>query len=247
MDPLSLDFVLISSVIIFFAYFIKGITGFGSGPIRNSLWLFFIDIKFAAPAGVLFAILSNTWILRGSHSCINRRLLIWVGAGSVLGVVIGTFLLVSSPSAFLSVLFGVFLLLYGIFDVFKPIKRHSSSRIADFLIGALSGAVGGLFGAGSAVIIAFWLDRAGLKKDEFRGTLVLIYLVGNIASIAVYAAAGLYTLELLEFTVLMLPVFFIALSLGNKIYPRISEKNFKKIVGILLAAIGALLIVKFLL
>jgi uncharacterized protein len=245
MDPLSLDFVLISSVIIFFAYFVKGITGFGAGPIRNSLWLFFTDIKFAAPAGIIFAILGNSRLLWGCHSCINKRLLIWLGGGSLIGNIVGSYFLITSPSGALSIFFGVFLLFYGALSFIKPLKKHNSRNITNFVVGIISGTVGGIFGAGSAVIIALWIDRHGLQKEAFRGTLVLIYLLGNIIRVSIYALAGLYNTAMLEFVVLMLPAFVLGISLGNWICPKTGEKAFKKILSAVFASIGLLLIVMY--
>ena len=232
-----------SSLIIFFAFLVRSLTGFGSALISVPLLALLFDLKFVVPLEsvleVGFTVLLAPRVYRQMH---KATLLPMIG-GAVLGTLAGTYFLQAFGDVILKKALGLFTLLFGIY-FFRSGQgekvRHLSPNWG-FLAGAGGGALGGLFGARGPPFVAY-LTYKLKEKDVLRASLIGLFAVDYSWRTAVFAFSGLLTVELLIFVLYLTPVLILGTLLGHKMHWRIPEGHFRKMVAGVLVVSGVLLL-----
>jgi len=89
-----------------------------------------------------------------------------------------------------------------------------------------------------------FLSNQGVEKNEFRASLSGYFLLLNIITIPVYYYNGLFTKEVINFTLNWLPALFAGVISGAFIASKIQSERFNRLVLILLLLTGFLSIIK---
>lgn len=168
--------------------------------------------------------------------------------GGVVGVPLGLWLLQVLPVTALMIVFGIFLVAYSAYSIYKPdylcIKTSNDWRIS-----ALVGAVGGLIGGftafpGAAVVI--WTGLARMSKTDTRA-IVQPYILGmqifSLVTLAIFKPAS-FSGEFWTLTLLAMPVVLTCTMLGLRLYRMLSDFNFRRIAFVLLGSSGMGILIK---
>ena len=230
--------------IVLSAYFIRGITGFGSGLISVPLLALSQPLQFAIP--LVLALDFTASIALGG---INRKLVDWseikilLPAG-VIGACIGAFALLNLPTTPILVTLGAFTMFFGFRNIFGLQSKEKISRIWAVPGGLAGGFAGGLFGAGSPPYIMY-LTRRLLDKSVMRATFSCLIAIDGGFRLGLFLFAGLLGDPLLQFTYLiaLIPM-ALGLFSGNKVHLDMTSEGMLKVVGALLVVSGALLFFK---
>ena len=233
--------IIFSVVIIFIAYTIKGLSGFGSGLVAMPLLALIFPITFIVPAMGLLSYIGTV-----IQSISLRKHAVWrdilpLLPFSLLGIVTAIWLLVSVNEKMLTMALGIFIFSYAVYSLF--LVEPSGSRRWAIFAGSLGGFVGALFGTGGPFYV-FYLKMRGLDKGAFRATIATIFLIDGGVRMIGYASAGLYTSKVLTLIVILLPVLLIAMYVGNHLHVKIEQKHFNKMISIMLMVSGIVLFIK---
>ncbi|MBE9568125.1 MAG: sulfite exporter TauE/SafE family protein [Proteobacteria bacterium] len=234
--------IIFSIIIIFVAYTVKGLSGFGSGLIAIPLLAFIFPLTFIVP--VLGLLSYSGTIMQSFHL---RKQVVWsdlwpVIPFSMLGVVIAVWLLVNVDANYLVLALGVFVLSYSIYSLL-PLPVHAGGRRWAIAAGFGGGMVGALFGTGGPFYVVYLKIRQ-LDKNQFRATIAMIFLIDGGARMASYAAHGLYTAQVLWLVLMMFPVLFAGMYVGHHLHIKMEQQRFNQVISILLIVSGIVLIVK---
>lgn len=243
-DILQLTFLQLTAcvVIIFFAYTIKGLSGFGSGLIAIPLLAFFLPLTIIVP---LLGLLSYSGtIMQSIHlqKSVAWRDMLPLLPFSILGIGVAIWLLVNINELILVRSLGVFVLAYSIYSLL-PLAVYSGSRKWAILAGSFGGVVGALFGTGGPFYVLY-LKLRGLDKAQFRATIAMIFLVDGGVRISGYAWSGLYTVQVLWMVLVLFPVLFAGMYVGNHLHVKIDQQRFNQIISVLLMVSGTMLLYK---
>ena len=240
----SPDFAYAAAVLAL-AYFVRGISGFGSGLIAVPL----LALRFPLPEVVPFMLLADfgAAALVGGISLHAvawseiRRLL----PATVAGVVLGTQLLVSLPPALLLTLLGAFVLAFALRSLllkqhgFRPASRHWAWPAA-----LTGGAVSGLFGTGGPPYVIYLSHRIN-EKGSLRATLSALFFLEGLLRIVTFLIAGLLVgVEVWRHALFAAPVIVAALYLGSHVHARLSDRQMLQGVSLLLLGSAVSLLVK---
>lgn len=159
-----------SAAVLFVAYIVRGIAGFGSGLISVPLLALFFPLQLVVPIIVLL-----DYVGSASQGLRNRKLIAWreqlpLIPFTLIGVAIGLSLLEKLNSATLAQALGVFIMVYAVYQLL-PLPVLRGSRLFAVPGGALGGLIGTVFGAGGAVLHHLSRPaRAGQERvtDDFR-------------------------------------------------------------------------------
>jgi uncharacterized protein len=213
----------------------RGFSGFGAAlifmPLASSVapprlvaaLLLIIDFVGAAP------LVPNAW--RGA----DRKATAIMVAGSAVGIPAGTYLLTRLDpvttrwiiSAFVAAL--LLLLLSG------WRYRGKDHAVLSVGIGGISGFCSGLAQTGGPPIVAYWLGRPIASKTA-RANILLFFGLSDIFAAVSYAASGLITPQAIGFSLIVGPVYAVAIWLGARLFARASERLFRAICYALIAA-----------
>jgi uncharacterized membrane protein YfcA len=182
----------------------------------------------------------SLWKLR--HALSWRKVAPFIISGAI-GVPIGAMLLAHINPAYLRTGVGLLLLLYSIYYLARPaLKPVQGGLAADIGIGFFNGLLGGLTGL-VGIIVVIWAQLRGWPKDVQR-TVFQPVIIATSAMTAVWlGASGAFTADTVKLFLLGLPMLLAGTWVGMKLYGRLDEAGFRKVVLILLLLSGIFLVV----
>ena len=233
--------IILSSIIIFFAYVILGLAGFGSGLISVPLMLLFLDIKLVVPTILILDIISPILVLIKYKKFIKKTHLIPLVIGALFGVMLGTYFLVTHESMLLKKIFGITVILFALNMLFPKIKLQAVNRWFGVIAGFISGVLGAMFKTSGPPAVIY-LNHQIKKKLYFRSTILAYFLISNLWTLLLFVYSDLITAPVLHLSLILIPVMIIGLIIGSKIHIDVSETLFKKMISIILIVSGILLL-----
>ena len=238
------DTYLAAFFILLFAYFLRGITGFGSGLIAIPLLAHFLPLTFVVPMVLVLDFVAS--IVLSSHT---RMLVRWdeirtLLPSSIIGILAGSVMLVSLPREPLLVSLGLFVIFFGLRYVFNVHSENPISRWWSIPTGLSGGLIGALFGTGGPPYVVYLAHRLH-DKTQLRGTLSGLFLIDGAFRLIIFLILGLLLQpEMLSSLLIGLPVIAIGLYLGNKVHLGITHRQQLAIIGSLLLLSGSSLLWK---
>lgn len=219
--------------------FVSGLAGFGTGITALPLWLFAVPPVLAGPLVVVCSVIAQVQTLAGIWREIDIRRALPFIAGGLLGVPVGTLLLPHVSVTTFKVGVAILLIVYCGFLLLRDIQFHVQwgGRVADGVVGLCAGVLGGLAGL-SGPLPTIWAGLRGWDKDAKRGVFVAFNLSTLGFAFVAQALAGLMTLELWRLVLVALPGTLIGALLGQRLYRRLDNLGFDKVVLILLFIAG---------
>ena len=232
-------------LIAFFSEVVGTIAGFGSS-------VFFVPL-----AGLLFGfheVLALTSILHvfsnaakltlfGRH--VKWRLLALLGIPSIAFVILGAFLSAKLEFKFTELILGLFLMAFSVLLFLKPTVQLSPNKLNAISCGGIAGFLAGLIGTGGA-IRGLALAAFDLEKNVFVATSAAIDSGVDFSRMIVYLRNGYLVREFYWFVPGLLFVAFIGSYVGKVFLNKIEQKNFRKIVLLLIFLIGLTTLGRFL-
>lgn len=239
-----MEALIASAIIILFAYFARGITGFGSGLIAVPLLAHLHALTFVVPL-ILITDVTASVVLGGG----TRRAIHWgeIGRllpGSLIGIVVGATLLVNLPRAPLLAALGAIVLAFGIRNALNIHGRRTIPRWWAGPAGFAGGTIGALFGTGGPPY-AIYLTHRLRDKGALRATFSGLFLIDGGIRVVAFAVAGLLLQPDLPWALLAtLPLMGLGLYLGHRVHLGISPTQMQRLIGLLLVASGTSLLWK---
>jgi uncharacterized protein len=242
--PSLFEFLTTCGILII-AQMVYVLFGFGSGLIAvGSLALLFPQIQDVVVLLLLVNLPAEVLVVMKSRREIRWRPIAMLGVGVGLGIPVGAWFLTVADPLFILKILGGFLILVGLVFLRLPNGRriHPRAWVAA-PTGLLSGLLTGLFGTGGPPLI-IWFHLSAENKSAFRANLMTIFLLMTFVRVPTYAAAGLINAPRLWSTLAVLPAVFLGAWIGNRLHIRISEARFRFLVSVLLAGLGAMLLIR---
>src|SRR5215510_4687517 len=223
---------------------VAGLSGFAFGLIAASLWLYILSPLQTATLIIAFGLIVqgySVWKLR--HALDWNRLWPFV-VGAAFGVPIGVSVLTWANPAHVRAGVGIFLILYSLYALFRPAMKPvtAGGRVADGGVGFLNGILAGITGL-AGILVTIWCGLRGWPKDQQRGVFQPVAVAIFAMSVAWLGTKVAISAETIRLFLLGLPVLLAGTWLGLKLYGKVNETTFRKIVLSLLLLSGAALIV----
>jgi len=223
--------------------FASGLAGFAMGFVVSGVWLHILTPVQTTTLIAGYGLLTQgygVWKLR--HSLTWKSIAPFV-IGGFIGVPLGTMLLTYVNPAYLRGGGGVLLIVYGIYGLVQPkFKPVPSNMPVDAGIGFVNGIVAGLTGL-PGFIILIWCQMRGWPKDVQRGVFQPVLLAAIIANVISLGAAGAITADVLHLYALGLPAMIAGLWTGFKLYGKLDDAAFRKLILVLLVLAGLGLVI----
>ncbi|TMI01755.1 MAG: sulfite exporter TauE/SafE family protein [Betaproteobacteria bacterium] len=227
--------MLLVLCILMSAYFIRGITGFGSALIAVPMLALSQPLQFAVPL-VLALDFTASLILGGT----NAKKANW----AEVKILLPFGMLVKLPTTPVLLTLGAFTMFFGFRNIYglQPVGRLS--RAWAIPAGLAGGSAGALFGAGSPPYIMY-LTRRLLDKGAVRATFSWLIAIDGGFRLGLFLLAGLLFDPKLQIAyALGLVPMAIGLYSGNKVHLDMTSGGMLRVVGALLVLSGAMLFLK---
>lgn len=242
MTGLSLTLFLLAT---FLGGLTSGVAGFAMGLVVSGICLHLLT-----PLQTATLIAGYGFVTQGYALWKFRHAVSWKGAapfiaGGAIGVPIGTALLTYIDPNVLRVAIGAMLVAYSIWGLSRPTVHAAHENMSiDAGVGALNGLLGGLTGL-SGIIIVIWCQLRSWPKDVQRGIFQPVLMATIAMTTVSLTIAGAVTPEIVKLYLLGLPCMMTGTWAGLKLYGRLDDETFRKVVLALLLVSGVSLVVPF--
>jgi uncharacterized membrane protein YfcA len=236
--------ILILFVVAAFAGgFVSGFSGFAMGLVVSGVWLHIITPIQTAALIAGYGLLTQGYGILKLRQALNWRAIWPLSLGTTIGIPIGVILLTDTNLVYLRLGVGVLLMLYAIYSLARPaFKPMTIGAAPDIGIGFVNGLVGGLTGLGG-VVSTISCQWRGWTRDAQRAVFQPVLFAAFVVISLSMAATGAFTTETLTLYGLGLPFLLAGLWSGFKLYGKIDDEMFRKVVLILILLAGLSLIV----
>jgi uncharacterized membrane protein YfcA len=222
---------------------IASVAGFGIGSLLTPTLAIQAGTKVAVAAAAIphfIGTLQRYWLLR-QH--VDRRVLLGFGLASAGGGLAGALAHVWLSSRVLSIVFGVLLIVAAIAEFTGWMEKVHWGRRAAWVAGALSGAFGGLVGNQGSIRSAAMLGF-DVPKESFVATATAIGLFVDGARLPVYLIAQWRDIaDVWPLLVVSTVGVVIGTAVGARVLKRIPQTIFRRLIAVLLLALGIYMIV----
>lgn len=238
------EIYLAAFFILLIAYFIRGITGFGSGLIAIPLLAHFLPLTFVVPLLLVLDFVASVVLSRHTHLQVRWDEIRLLVPTSIVGILTGAVLLVNLPREPLLVGLALFVIFFGLRYLFNVHSEKPISRWWSLPTGLSGGLIGAMFGTGGPPFVVYLSHRLH-DKTQLRGTLSGLFMLDGALRIATFLYMGLLqqTNMLMAF-LLSLPLMGLGLYLGNRVHLGISRRQQLALIGLLLLGSGGSLLWK---
>lgn len=241
---MSPEIALLAALILLFAYFVRGISGFGSGLIAVPLLALLLPLTFVVPLILLTDFAASGILGRATRKHIRWDEIRVLLPTSALGVVLGTVLLVGLPERPLLAALGVFVLVFGIRNALNLHGERLIARLWALPAGLVGGTVSGLFGTGGPPYVIYLSHRIR-DKSALRATFSGLFLIEGGMRVVVFLLAGLLWQPTLLWAVpAALPLLALGLYLGHRVHVGLTQTQLVRMIGVLLLLSGTSLLWK---
>ena len=241
---MSLEGYTAAAAILLAAYFIRGISGFGSGLIAVPLLALWLPLQFVVPL-LLLLDFSASLLLGG----VNFRQVDWreirvLLPFSLIGVITGTALLLHLPLKPTLVVLALFVGAFGMRSLLNLHGDRLISRGWAIPAALTGGAVGALFGTGGPPYVIYLTHRIH-DKGRLRASFSGLFFIEGLLRITSFAVVGLFAdSRLLWAYLLSLPIMAGGLMLGSRVHIGLSRVQLMQLIGVLLVMSSISLLVK---
>jgi len=214
------------------------VTGFGIGSLLTPVMALETGTKLAVAAVSIPHVIGTAqrfWLLRGH---VDRRVLLGFGIASAAGGLTGALVHTRLASRALAVAFGLIVMLAGVSELTGWMRRVRWGRRAAWVAGAVSGALGGMVGNQGGIRTAALLGF-DVPKESFVATATAIGLFVDAARMPVYLATewrdilGVWPLVVAASAAVVVGTAF-----GTRVLGRLRQETFRRVIGVLLVALG---------
>lgn len=246
MEPFSLTVLVVVAGGALLGSMASGLAGFAYAATTLGLYAHVLAPQIISPLIVASSLTVQLMVMPMLWRRLDWRNAMPFVIGGVAGVPFGIALLsILSPDAF-RVLVGALLITYacGVLLARRAPRFGIEHKGADAGIGFLGGVLGGFAGL-SGVLPTIWCSLRRWSKDRQRSVFQLFNIAMHIATLSGYAVQGRLTADIGLLLLITLPALALGGWLGFRLYNRIDDQAFARVLLVLLGISGLALIVPF--
>ncbi len=223
---------------------VASIAGFGIGSLVTPVLSIDLGVKLAVAVVAIPHFVATAFRLWTLRHDVNRTVFVRFGLASAAGGLAGALLHGRAPARPLTIVLGALLVLTGIGSATGWSARARFRGPWALFAGALSGLLGGLVG-NQGGIRSGALAGFRLSRQSFVATATAAALLVDVARTPVYAVTqGEALLAEWPTIVSLCAAVIVGTILGRRLLPRIPERRFLLVVGVVVLLLGIYLLVQ---
>ncbi|MCY1127253.1 sulfite exporter TauE/SafE family protein [Frigidibacter sp. RF13] len=214
--------------IAFAAALARGFSGFGAALIFIPLASAILGPRSAVPLLLVADGVMTAGMIPGAVRRADRRAVLTMAAGALVGVPAGVWLLNSLPP--LTLRWGIAGLAALMLALLLSGWRYHGrpKQVLTVLVGALSGLFSGAAQIGGPPVVAYWLGGPS-PAAVVRANIIFFFAVTTVFSAAGYVWNGLISWQILTLAAIIAPVYGLGAWAGSRMFGLASERTFRRI------------------
>lgn len=230
--------------IILLAYFMFGVSGFGSSLVAVPLLSHLLPLQSAVMLALVLDLISAIGLSQKDRRHVRCDELKFIIPFALVGIVAGAAMLSQIPQGPLLFVLGILVTSVALRYVLLGSGGRTISRGWSVPAGLAGGAASALFGTGGPAYMSYFGHRLE-HRSELRATFSGLLVLDGGLRVVVFIASGLF-FSALDFKMLAaaLPVMMLGLYFGHRAHSALSNQQIKFLTTVLLFASGLSLIVR---
>jgi len=228
------------------AAFVKGATGLGFPLIATPMVALLLDIRTAVTVLILPNLfMDSAQVIRdGLPYDVFRRFSSLI-LPTIIGVFLGTVVLVKTPLWVLNLCLGVMVLVFVTSNLLKFDFMISprTEKILSPAFGFISGFLNGMTNAAGPTL-AIYLYSLRLEKRNFVKSIATIFMITKLSQLVAISTWNLFNWETITLSVQVLLFTLAGFYAGIRAQDRVNQKTFNRGLLILLVIIGVTLLLR---
>jgi uncharacterized membrane protein YfcA len=248
-------------IVAFIASSLTLFSGFGLGTILTPVFAVFFPVPVAVGATAIVHLANNLFKIFLVGKSANKKIIMAFGIPAVIAALLGAFLLnyvsmfptIASYNlgghvreiTLVKLVIGLIIVIFSCLEMSPDFQKIAFNQEYLSLGGALSGFFGGLSGNQGALRSMF-LIKAGISKEEFIATNVILAVIVDLARLLVYGA-GFYAIHFKVFTdvgglvIAATVAAFVGAYFGKMLLKKVTLRMIQVLVGVMLIVLGVAL------
>ncbi len=233
--------VVLFGIVIFFAMFVQGLTGFGGPLLAMPFGIVLLGIQTARPTLTILACLAASLVAVPRYKDINVKKFLIMTAVMLAGVIAGDLILNNFSLKPLLILYAVVVMIIGFKRLLVSQKKALPVPLQYGALG-IAGIMQGMFISGGSFLVLYAVEKIK-NKDEFRATVSAVWVPLNVYLIIKYLCTGVFTVPEIKLTALMIIPEVIGIWLAGRLVGKLNQDTFLKITYAILALSGIVLLI----
>jgi len=241
----DLTYILVG-VALLFAGFVKGASGMGFPLIATPTVALLLDIRIAITILIIPNIVMDiTQVFRGGFPFEVLRRFAWFSLATLIGVFLGTKVLVTLPLWLLNLCLGVMVLVFVVSNWLRFEFTISPGLEKKLVLpaGLVSGFLNGMTNAAGPAL-AMYLYSLRLPKKEFIKSIAMIFIITKLSQLLAVSTWNLFNWPTLSLSLGVTLFVLLGFYSGLKIQDRINQQTFSRGLLTLLLVIGLALVLR---
>jgi uncharacterized membrane protein YfcA len=237
------DPLLVISIVLLTCQVIGGATGFAGAALSIPLIVLVLPLRVVLPMSAFIGLTLSACMAATHWRDIDLRQAARIVPLTLLGV-LGNFVFIALPGEYVKICLGVFvgvIAIRGLLRRGEPRPWTGWKRYAALLLPFGGGVIHGAVNSGGPLVVAY-AERVLEQKSRFRATLSLTFIPMNTCLIFWHAAAGRWTADTMQLTATVFPFAAVGWALGMILHGHLSQRVFRRLVLVLLLAVGCILV-----
>jgi uncharacterized protein len=219
---------LIIAAIVLVAGFVQSLTGFGFALMATPLLFLLMDPKTAIVLVVTIVSVNMLVLTITYWKDINKKRTVFMGIGSLIGVPLGTYILIILTPTAIKLAVASIIIVLSIF-----LLKNSTHYFKQFIpwhmaAGFLSGILTSSTSLGGPPSVLFLLSQ-NISKKEFLGTISVTGFILAAVTVGMFASMGLIKADILKTALISLPAMGIGFWIGSIVVKKINNQLFRYI------------------
>jgi uncharacterized membrane protein YfcA len=245
-QPASLSLLAMVAGAFIVGGLVKGLLGVGLPLVIVPLLALIIPSPKAIALMGMPILVSNLWqSIDGGHIGYAIRRFTWLLVPMVLATALTVRMTLGLPVSTLNIMVACAVLLAVALIAWQPKAAIAPAHEKrwSFVVGLLSGALGGVSTMMGPLIISY-LVALRLPREQFIGSISVIYLAGAVPLFVSMIALGVMGWPEGILSALSLAPMFVGMSVGKRLRRHVSEAAFRKLLLGFLTLVAVMLLVK---
>jgi uncharacterized membrane protein YfcA len=225
---------------------VKGVIGLGLPTVSLGLLTAALDLTTAMALMILPSLFTNSWqaVVGGNGKIILQRIWVFLLVAT-LAIWLGAKALILVDLFLLSVLLGLLLVAYSVFNLmgFRFTIAPNREKWAGPFFGVVNGILTGMTGS-FVVPGVMYLQAIGLPRDQLVQAMGMLFSTSTIALAIALQKHSFLTTELATISLFAVIPAMVGMIIGQRFRVSLSEARFRQLFFISIFGLGCFIIVK---
>ncbi len=223
---MPLENVLILMMVVFFAAFIRGYSGFGFAAFAVVGLNFFLSPQQSIPIVLGLDVICSAPLLKQAMRQADIPTLKRLTLGAVIGTPIGLALLLLVPGEILKILICITILIFSAFLILNIRIKNTDKTPAKYGFGLLAGTGTSAASIGGPIVVCYMLSSS-LTATVQRATMIMFFIISESVSLGGLFMSNLIDLEVIKLIAILLIPSLIAVRVGQYFFNKKPPKSLK--------------------